>query len=57
MYLTIGIWYDRGGIHVAGGQRHKFHLNFTPKNHPAAYRALRAVLAAHGRWPQEEAAA
>lgn len=54
VYITVGIWYDRGGIHMTLG--HWFHVNITKTNHPALFAGLRAVLRSEDRWPEDKAA-
>jgi len=54
VYITVGIWHDRGGIHMTLGQH--FHVNITRHNHYALFVALRAILRHEGRWPEDQAA-
>jgi len=54
VYITVGIFYDRGGIHMA--LTPWFHVNITRRNHPALFAGLRAVLRHMDRWPEDQAA-
>lgn len=50
LYLTVGIWQDRGGVHLSLPGWIGFHVNVTAKNHPKLFSLLKDVLQFHGRW-------